>query len=97
MKKDDVIAKFKCIQKNCNEDIGRTGYGVLMRETCILHKYFESIGKKKDTMISCLGGEKPCSEIQRIFGIDMTTHCPTIHQKVYDFVKNYKFSRNTKI
>jgi hypothetical protein len=98
MKKNDVIIKLKQVQENCDVTIERTDYGALKRGTCILHKYFESIGKKRGTMPSCLGGQKPCSEIQGILGIDMSiTHCPTIHQEVYDLVKNYKFPRNTKI
>lgn len=98
MKKTEIILKLKLVQKNCDTDIERDGHGNLIRGTCILHRYFQSIGKKKSTMASCLGGSGPCSEMQRILGSDIhITHCPTIHKEIYDLVKNYKFPRNAKI
>ena len=98
MKKPEIILKFKLVQKNCDTDIERDHWGNLRRETCILHRYFQSIGMKQTTMGFCLGGEKPCGEIQRIFGTDTRiTHCPTIHKEIYDIVKNYKLPRNVKI
>lgn len=98
MKKVEIMTRLKLVQKNCDTDIERDGWGNLRRETCILHRYFQSIGRKRTTMNECFGGEKPCNEIQRILGVDTrTTHCPTIHGEIYKLVKKYKFPRNVKI
>ena len=95
MSKQSVMRILKQIQKNCDTDIERDGWGNLHRETCILHRYFQSIGMKQSTMPGCLGGEKPCSEMLRILGADTSlTHCPTIHKEIYDIAKNYKLPRN---
>lgn len=98
MKKAKIMTKLKLVQKNCDTDIERDGWGNLRRETCILNRYFQSIGRKRTTMSECLGGSEPCSEMQRILGADIhITHCPTIHKEIYDLIKKYKFPRNVKI
>jgi len=98
MKKTEIMTKLKLAQKNCDTNIERDRWGNLKRETCILHKYFQSVGRKRNTMNDCLGGEIPCSEMQRILGIDThITHCPTIHGEIYKLIKKYKLPRNVKI
>ncbi len=98
MSKQSVMRILKQIQKNCDTDIERDGWGNLHRETCILHRYFQSTGRKQSTMAGCLGGEEPCPEMLRILGLDAREeHCPTIHRDVYELIKNYKLPRNVKI
>lgn len=98
MSKQSVMRILKQIQKNCDTDIERDGWGNLHRETCILHRYFQSTGRKQSTMAGCLGGEEPCPEMLRILGLDTREeHCPTIHRDVYELIKNYKLPRNVKI
>lgn len=95
--KAEMVRILKHIKKLCKPEIAMNG-DMLIRDTCILHKYFQSIGRKRTTMNECLGGEKPCTEIQRILGVDTRiTHCPTIHGEIYKLVKKYKFPRNVKI
>jgi hypothetical protein len=100
MSKKEIMLKLKQAQKNCYTNIERDGYGYLKRETCILHRYFQSIGKKIYDLnhLGCLGGEEPCSEMLRILGLDADqNHCPTIHKEIYEIVKNYKSLREIKI
>ena len=98
MKKTEIMIKLKLIQKNCDTDIERDNYGNLRRETCILHKYFQSIGKERTTMTHCLGGSGPCSEMQRVFGMDTRmTRCPIIHKEIYNIIKDYKLPRSLRI
>lgn len=62
--------------------------GWLIRNTCMLHLYLmNKQGKNTWTSDGCLGGGI-CRDLQKRLGLEVSSHCPTIHNNIYNLVKN---------
>lgn len=76
------VAKSKTSPK-----LGFDSNGWLIRNTCMIHLYLmQKQGKNTWTSDGCLGGDI-CREFQRWLGLKESSHCPTIHNNIYNFVK----------
>lgn len=68
--------------------LGFDSSGWLIRRTCMLHLYLmQKQGKNTWTSDGCLGGGI-CRDLQERLGLEVSSHCPTIHSNIYNLVKN---------
>lgn len=82
------IAKSKTSPK-----LSTDSNGWLIRNTCMLHLYLMHV-QQKDVIRNgtwksdgCLGGGI-CRDLQERLGLEVSSHCPTIHSNIYNLVRN---------
>ena len=88
--KAEMIRILKLVKSKCKPEIATQAGGMLIRNTCILHLYLMH-KQEKDvqswTSDGCLGGGI-CRDLQERLGLEVSSHCPTIHSNIYNLVKN---------
>lgn len=81
---------LKRVKGRTSPMLGFDSSGWLIRNTCILHLYLMH-KQEKDvqswTSDGCLGGGI-CRDLQERLGLEVSSHCPTIHSNIYNLVKN---------
>jgi hypothetical protein len=87
--KAEMIRILKRVKKLCKPEIATKANYMLIRDTCILHKYLE-ITMENGIFINpygCLGGGI-CRDLQEILGVTHSNMCPKVHNNIYNFIKN---------
>jgi hypothetical protein len=87
--KAEMIRVLKHVKKLCKPEIATKANYELIRDTCILHKYLEITRENGyfTNLYGCLGGGI-CRDLQERLGLEVSSHCPTIHSNIYNLVKN---------
>ena len=85
----EMMRILKRVKSKTSPMLGFDSSGWLIRNTCILHLYLMH-KQEKDTQSwfdRCLGGGI-CRDLQKRLGLEVSSHCPTIHSNVYNLIKN---------
>ena len=79
---------LKRIKGKTSSRLSSDSDGWLIRNTCMIHLYLmQKQGKNTWTSDGCLGGGI-CRDLQERLGLEVSSHCPTIHSNIYNLVKN---------
>ena len=87
--KAEMIRILKLVKSKCKPEIATQAGGMLIRNTCILHKYLEITRENGyfTNLYGCLGGDI-CHELQDVLGVKHSGACPRVHRNIYNFIKN---------
>ncbi len=84
----EMMHILKQVKRKTSPMLGFETSGWLIRNTCMLHLYLmHKQGKVTWTSDGCLGGGI-CRDLQERLGLEVSSHCPTIHNNIYNLVKN---------
>lgn len=86
--KAEMMRILKHIKKDCGPEITSKG-DILLRHTCILHKYLKFTGEGGSFLndYGCSGGNI-CHELQDTLGVKHSSICSKVHSNIYNFIKN---------
>ena len=86
--KAEMIHILKRVRSKTYPMLGFDSSGWLIRNTCMLHLYLMHVQEKVIwTSDGCLGGGI-CRDLQERLGLEVSSHCPTIHSNIYNLVSN---------
>ena len=87
--KAEMVRILKHVKKESSPKLSFDSDGQLECNNCMLHLYLKHVqkGEKAWTSDGCLGGGI-CWELQKKLGLEESSHCLTIHNNVYNLVKN---------
>lgn len=87
----EIMRVLRHVKSKTSPTLSSDSDGWLIRNNCMLHLYLmHKFGKDTWTSNRCLGG-KVCTDLQKELGLkENSSHCPTIHSNVYNFIKSYR-------